>query len=341
MVWKQIRVALLVGAVLAVAAVNARAGNCNCGGGAVVHGSAAAGTVVADGSAPQYTTVYVQEMVPETYTTTRTVNRMEQRTETYTAYRSEMVAETRTRTVMHYKMVPEVKTITKCVKVSVPVEECRTGYKTQWTCKPVTKVERKCVDHGHYECQLVPAKPTLMERLGKLCRKNDCCECEECPKMVTKKVWVPNKVWEEHCVTVMEKVCEKVPYTYTVKTCKWETRQETCQVTVNKCVCEPRTETYTVNVCKKVPYTATRCVSVCVPHTENVTCTRMVCRTVARQVPCAPACEPACDACEAATCCEREGLFGKLMGKFRGFGKKSKGCDSCCEAAPACGCGCN
>jgi hypothetical protein len=135
--------------------------------------------------------------------------------------------------VVTYKMVSEVQNVTRCYTVCVPCVEERTVMKPFTTCKPVTKTVRKCVEKGHWECQEVPCKPTLMERLRKLCGK-DC--CDECPRTEIKKVWVKCPVYVDECVTVMEKVCELRPVTCKVTTYKKEVRQETCQVTVCKMV---------------------------------------------------------------------------------------------------------
>ena len=115
---------------------------------------------------------------------------------------------------------------------TVPVVEQRTCYKTVWKSVPVTETRKVMVDRGHYECQMVEAKPSILERLCH--KKNDC--CEPCPKMVAKKVWVPCMVCEERCVTTCKRVCEQVPYTTCVTTCKIETRTETCPVTRVRCV---------------------------------------------------------------------------------------------------------
>jgi hypothetical protein len=51
-----------------------------------------------------------------------------------------------------------------------------------------------------------------------------------------------------------------------------------------------------------IPYQATRCVPTCVPCTEKVTCTRMVCKTICKQVP-VETCAPACGGCNVANSC--------------------------------------
>jgi hypothetical protein len=92
----------------------------------------------------------------------------------------------------------------------------------------------------------------------------------------------------------MVRTCEYVPAVVRVCTCRHEWREIKCQVTVCRAVPETRVENYTVLVKRLVPYQATRKVAVCVPYTEQVVCTRMVCRTVEKQVCCTPCCDTGC-----------------------------------------------
>jgi hypothetical protein len=243
-------------------------------------------------------TTCVKEWVPEQYTTTRTSYRTEYRDEVFTAYRCECTPEVRSRTITCCRMVSEVQEVIRKVCVAVPTVEERTVMQAHWTCKPVTCVTRRCVDRGHWECREVPCEPSCWEKLRKRFRhKHDCCDCCEpcCQPMKTVKVWVPCKVWEECPVTKMVRTCEYVPTVVKVNTCRHEWRDVKAQVTVCKAVPETRVENYTVLVKRMVPYQATRKVGVCVPVTEQVVCTRMVCRMVEKQVSCAaPCCETCC-----------------------------------------------
>jgi hypothetical protein len=290
--------------------------------------------------APTMRTVRVKEWVPEKYETTRTVYHTEQRQENYTAYRCETVQEQRTRTciVNHYVPCQVEKCRTVCVKV--PCVEERTTYKTVWKCVPETKCVRKCVDKGHYECKQVPCGPSCLDKLHNLCHHhNDCCEpCpQECaPRMKTVKCWVPCPTWEEHTCTVMKRVCERCPVTCKVNTCKTVTRQEKYMCTVNKCVPECKTVCETVCVQKRVPYQACRTVCVCVPCVERVTCCRMVCHEVEKQVPC-PAPAPCAAPC-ATSCCQpspchshghRCGCGHKLFHHSHDCGGCGGGCGGC------------
>jgi hypothetical protein len=280
MSWQPVRVAVLAGSILAAATLSARAGDCcspapaECG--------------------PQFRTVCVNEWVPETYQTTRTVYKTEYKTENFTAYRCETVPEVRTRTVCFYTSVPEVKTLTRTVCTCVPTVEERTCYKTYWHCVPETHYVTKCVDKGHYECCEVPCGPSTWDRLRKHFRHGCCDECCEPCKTKTVKKWVPCPTYIQVPVTCMKKVCETRAEVHKVTVYKTVTQQVPYQCTTYKCVPQTREEKYTVCVTRQVPYQATRNVAVCVPHQETVTCTRMVCHQVQKQVPVETCCYESC-----------------------------------------------
>ena len=82
------------------------------------------------------------------------------------------------------------------------------------------------------------------------------------------------------------------------------------------------TETYTTCVTRKVPYQATRQVSVCVPVTETVMCCRMVPRCVEKEVPAVSV------GCESAYC----------GSAHAGHQRKHKGHhhNACCGATACC-----
>jgi hypothetical protein len=245
----------------------------------------------------QYRTICVQEMVPEQYQCNVTTYKVVQSEEKYTAYKTVCVEEKRTVTVN--KMVAETKTEQRCVTVCVPTEEERTTYKTSYVCRQVTEMKTKCVDKGHYECREVPCGPSMGERLHKLCSRHSCeCECEPaCPRTKTVKEWVPCPTIVQVPCTRTVRECVQTPVTCKVTVMKPVQKTENVQVTVQKCV--PETKEITVQVSKCVPYEATRTVCKCVPTTETVTKTRMVCKTVEKQVPVVEA------ACECpAPCCE-------------------------------------
>jgi hypothetical protein len=271
MFWQRARFALLAGVVASLAAATARAGDC---------------------CAPCTTKVCCTEWVPEKYETTRTVYKTEYKQEAYTAYKCECYPEVCTRQVTCYKSVPEYKTITVNYNVCVPVVEEKTIMQPCWTCQPVTKVVKKCVDQGHYECHEECCPPSCWEKMRAHFR-HDC--CEPCCHTKTVKVWVPCKVWVECPVTVMEKVCTYKPVV--VKCCSYKSECRTKEVTTccYRCVPEVKTEQYTVMKTRSVPVQMTRCVAVCVPVEEKVTCCRMVAKTVIKEVPCCTSCcSPCC-----------------------------------------------
>ena len=286
MSWQPVRIALLCGAVAAMAVSSARADCC-----------------APAPCAPAMRTICVTECVPQTYTTTRTCYRYENKVECYTAYKSVCVPETRTRVCTVYKRVPEVRTECRNVCVKVPTVEERTVMQTRWENQTYTKMVCKTVDRGHWECKEVPCSSGpltgLFHRGGHDHGCNGCGNCDSCcpPPTRTVKCWVPCKVTVQCPVTCCKRVCIKVPCKIKVNVFRTEVRQEKYQVCSYRCVPENRTETYTVNLVKCVPCQATRNVCVCVPYQQSVTCTRMVTRTVTRQVPCespAPACGAPC-----------------------------------------------
>lgn len=293
----RIRTHLLAGGVLAVLALGARGGDC--------------GAPCAAPCAPAFRTVCCTEWVPENYVTTRTVYKTECVQEKYTAYRTECVAEQRSCTYTCNRLVPEWREEVRTCCVSVPVVETRTCMKPVWTCKEVTTVCRKCVDQGHWECREVPCRESCLTKLKKHCHKNDCCYCEPCPPTKLEKVWVPCKVWVECPVTKLVRTCEYVATPVQVTVCKMVEKKEVVKVCCYRCVAEQKTSTYTVMVPRCVAFEATRTVARCVPVQEQVTCCRMVARTVQKQVPC-------CETCCYTPCCESS--------KKHGFFHKAKGC---------------
>ena len=305
------------------------------------HGGAAApvagGPVVSSaagaGCAGAMNTVTAYEQVPETYTATRTVYKTQYVNEAYTAYRTETVPETRQVTRYVSRQVQEVKNVTSYTYQTVQSTEMRTVTKRVPVCKPVTTISRKCVDNGCYQDQCVE---TFCSKLkGKLHG-----DCGHCPDYRSKKVWVPNKQWIETPCTKMVRSYECVTETCPVTVCKKICVPQTRQVTCCRTVCEPVVSTVTCNVTKCVPYSCTRQVAKCVPVCESYTATRMVCRAVQKQVPCAPAanaCDNGCgngNACD--QCCSGGGFGSRLRGLFSGFGG-----GLCGHKASSCGCGCN
>lgn len=314
MVCQPLRLALLIGAITAVAVSPARAdfrapGCCepSCG---------------PSTTAPAYRTVTCTEWVRENYTTKRTVYRVECRTETYDTFRCECVPVCKEVVVNVVKRVPvmteECRKVchkTWCYEDKVVTKTC---YKTvQETC-----MKKQLVRLGHWECKEVT--PLFGGGLfsGHGCCKDACstgcgdsCGSSCCTPTRTRKVWVHCPEYRECPVTVCKKVpvCEQV--TCKVKVCKNEWREEKVKVCKFQCVEEKCVKKVTCYEKRQVACKATRTVRVCVPHEETVTCCKLVPRTVTRQVPCAPACNNACTtSCNSCgnECCERQGLFSRL-----------------------------
>jgi hypothetical protein len=299
-------------------------------------------------AAPATQMITVMELVPETYVTQRTTYKIQHVTEAYTAYREVCVPEQRVVTRHVTRKVPEWREEVRTRYQTVCTTECRTVMKKVTVCKPVTTITRKCVDQGHWECREVPAREGLCERIRKHRNKGcaDPCDpcaaqCEPCPKMVTKKVWCPNKVWIEVPCTKIVKCTECVPTTVNVTVKKCVPVCETVRVCHYRCVTECVNETITVNVRKCVPYQATRCVAKCVPCVENVTCTRMVCRPVQKCVPVCPCPEPCAPACCEDTCGSRgAGRMHGLFGRGGRGGRHHRGGGDCCDSGCGNGGGC-
>jgi hypothetical protein len=322
MVCQPLRLALLIGAITAVAVSPVRAHHrsapcCNPCSSGVGAGVAA--------TAPAYRTITTTECVPETYTVKRTCYRVECRTETYQTCRTECVPVCRERVCTVIDRVPCMETVTRKVCKHVTTYEDRTVMKPCYSYVQETCMRKELVCRGHWECREVP---TLLGRLGHG-HGNDCCDpcggSSCCVPTRTKKVWVSCPEYRECPVTVCKKVCTMVPTTCRVAVCRPVWSDVTCQVCTYKCVSRQVTQKYTCYETRSVPCTATRTVRVCVPYETDVTCTRWVARQVCRQVPCAPVCDNACstscnDACNDSCCnpcCGKPRKFGGLFNRSR------------------------
>jgi len=264
-------------------------------------------------------TVQVTECVPETYKVKRTVNRIECRTEQYDAVKCVMVPEERVRDCVEVKCVPVMKTERRKVCKNVTVYEDRTVCKKEWKTVTETCMKKKLVRLGHWDCCEVPAH--FANLFSKKCCSNPCDPCApQCcaPKTRTKKKWVHCPEYQYCPQTVCKKVCVSVPTVCKVPVCKQVWEECDVQVCHMTRVESTRQVKYTVCVQKQVTYKATRTVRVCVPTEEEVTCTRMVARTVDRQVAdCAPACTTSCSSPCDTGCGRSHGLFSR----FRSNGK--------------------
>lgn len=303
MVRQPVRLALLLGAITALAVSPARADHCSapcpapCG--------------------PTTRTIRVTECVPETYTTKRTVYKVECRQETVDGFRCETVQVQKERQVTHVKHVPVWKEEVRKVCHKVTVCEEREVCKKVWRTVEETVMKKRLKSLGHWECRETCGG--LFGGHGRGC--NDPCDpcADRCPR--TRKVWVFCPQYECCPVKVCKKVCVEEKCKVKVPVCKTEWREEKVKVCHMECVKEQKVEKYTVCETRKVPCKVTRTVRVCVPHEETVTCTRMVRRCVEREV--------ACPAPRGNDCC-RPSLSDRLrdaLGRLR----CNAGCDRGCR----------
>jgi hypothetical protein len=327
MVCQPLRLALLIGAITAVAVSPARAdfrapGCCDpCG---------------PSTTAPAFRTVTCTEWVREAYTTKRTVYRVECRTETYDTCRTECVPVCKDQVVTVMKRVPCWTEECRKVCHKVTCYEDRVVNKTCYKNVQETCMKKQLVRLGHWECKEVTPLfgGGLFSGHGHSCCSSGCGgdACGSCAPACTrtKKVWVHCPEYRECPVTVCKKVayCEQVHCKVAV--CKNEWREEKVKVCKYTCVPETCVKKVTCYERRQVACKATRTVRVCVPHEECVTCCKLVPRTVTRQVPCAPACNNACSD----SCCPREGLLSRLRDRFGSCGcSHSRDCcrSSCCN----------
>jgi hypothetical protein len=138
MVCQPVRLALLLGAITAVAVSPARA----------------------DDKAPSTTkpctrTITCTEYVPEYYTKKVTRHRYECRTEEVDGFRCESVPVERERTVCCVRRVPVEKEVTRKVCCNVTTYEERTVMRTCYKTVEKTVMQKKCVSRGHWECREV------------------------------------------------------------------------------------------------------------------------------------------------------------------------------------------
>jgi hypothetical protein len=322
MVCQPLRLALLIGAITAVAVSPARAhhnsapcNNCSSGCGS---------------TAPAYRTITCTECVPETYTCKRTCYRVECRTEQYDTCRCECVPVCKERVCCVTERVPCVETVTKKCCKYVTTYEDRCVMKPCYSYVQETCMKKELVCRGHWECREVPTC-SLFNRC-----KSDCCDpCASCCVPTrTKKVWVHCPEYRECPVTVCKKVCTMVPTTCRVPVCTPCWYDVTCQVCTYKCVTKQVVQKYTCYETRMVPCKATRTVRCCVPYEVDVCCTRWVTRTVCRQVPCCDTgcnnscCNTGCNNSCCNTCCDdccSSHCRGGLLSRFR-----HNSCNSCC-----------
>jgi hypothetical protein len=301
MVCQPVRIALLLGAITAVAVSPARA--------------QVAAPPVAPAPAPCAActrTIQVTECVPVPYTKKVITYQRVCKTEEYDTCKWVCTNKCVEKTICVTKRIPIEECVPTKVCKTITVKEERIVTKNCY--QNVEKIvnKQRLVELGHWECR--ERQPLL----GGLLHGNDCCNpcgnscnsgCNACAR--TYKVWVccpkyeccPVKVCERVCVPQQVKVCvpvcKRVEETVMVKRCTY------------KCVQEQKVVKCNVPTMERVSCKATRTVSVCVPVEKEVTCTRYEQRCVTREVPASP-----CD-----TCCSPWSRFGGLF--------RSNGC--CCR----------
>ena len=333
MVCQPLRLALLIGAITAVAVSPLRANGADCN------------SCGSSPTTPAFRTVTCTEWVKESYTTKRKAYKVECRTETYNTCRIECVPECQEKVICVKKRVPVMTEECRKVCHKVTVWEERIVNKTSYKYEQHTCTKKTLVRLGHWECKEVPALFNGFSGglfsghgCGNSCGTcstgcNDSCNTCAAPcRTRTVKHWVHCPEYKECPVTV----CKKVPVCEAVKckvaVCKNVWVEEKVKVCTYQCVEEKQTVKCTVYVKRSVPCKATRTVRVCVPYEVDVTCCKMVPRTVTRQVACAPACTnscgTSCNTCN--SCCEREGLFSRLRDRLRHNGDCCRSsCSSC------------
>ncbi len=324
MVCQPLRLALLIGAITAVAVSPVRANfraprSCDpCG-------------ASSRATFPSFRGMSCSEWVKETYTTKRTAYKVECKTETYDSFRCERVPVVKERTVTCIERVPVWKEETRKVCHNVTVYEERTVNKTSHKYVQTTSMKKQLVRLGHWECKEVGSLfggfgGGLLgghghhgcgdKACGDPCKASKGCN-DSCRPARTRKVWVHCPEYRECPVTVCKKVCVTEAVKCKVAVCKQEWKEEKVKVCTIQCVEKKRVEKYTVCETVKVPCKATRTVRVCTPYEETVTS----CKWVRKQV--APAASKACDS----NSCGRSGLLSRL---------RDRGCSNDCAPARSC-----
>lgn len=257
-------------------------------------------------------TIYVPKWITQTKTVMQTQYRPEQRERVVTVQR--LVPETRAVERRYTVMVPEVRTklhtytvnvpvwrevqkpyhvrvpvretVQKQFTVMVPYQETLTASRTVCKMVPQTITHTVCRDRGHWAD--VPYQTACSAYgCGRSCYSG-CGSCEPCGRcggtgMITcsRRVWVPNMVYEQVPRVVYRPQYSQVPYQYTVTRFRPETRVK--EVPVVRYVTETRART--VRVCEYQPQQRTREVqfTVCVPQERSKMINLTSYRTVAEQ----------------------------------------------------------
>jgi hypothetical protein len=215
-----------------------------------------------------------------------------------------MVPENRTRTEQFTVSVPTWREENRPYTVMMPYTETRQATRQVCEMVPTTETRTICQDRGHWQTQVVAARP-----IGDPC---DPCGQACAPACATTRVWVPNLVQEQIPITVMRPQWKDVPYEYQVTLFRPETRQQTVrlcefrnetrsrEVNFVEFVPQKRTTTENVITCRWVPEQREEQYTVMVPRQSQreiqVQVCRMVPETITTQQPtlCAQAPTTAC-----------------------------------------------
>ncbi|MBI2803429.1 MAG: hypothetical protein HYX68_00415 [Planctomycetes bacterium] len=293
----------------------------------------------------------------ETFTTTRKAYKMECRTEAYSTFRCERVPVCKDVTVTVMKRVPVWTEQERKVCCNVTVYEDRVVNKTTHKYVQQTVMKKQLVRLGHWECREVQpifsgfggglgggilgghghhgCRDNCGKACGNPCPTTNACD-NACRPARTRKVWVRCPEYKECPVTVCKKVCVTEPVKCKVAVCKQEWKVTKVKVCTMQCVAEKVVRKCTVWETRKVECKGTRTVRVCVPYDQTVTCTKLVPKTVTRQVPCTPA---RADACSNACTTSRDCCESRLRGFFRNAGHRLRcnaDCGSSCRSSSCC-----
>jgi len=261
-----------------------------------------------------------------------------QKTECYTAYRTETVQEKKIVPCTTYKTETYTEMVTKTCCVKVPVIEEKVCMEKRKHVEWVTEYKEKCHICFHKECKTIGGCGGCGDGCGDKCG-GGCCN-----KGFSFPVYKPEIKRECVPCTVPKCTYECVPVVK--KCCTYRTEMKTTCVPVCKTRCVPCTVQKEIVCCKqvRVPYQATRCVTVCEQCTETVNVCKMVPTWVEEVCP-APAPVAAAAPCgpvaQGPAGCDNGCNNGCNNGCGNGCGCCDKFKDCCYKAKDCCGECCN
>ena len=206
MVRQPVRLALLLGAITALAVSPASANHC----------SAPCRT----SCGPTTRTIRTTECVPETYTVKRTVYKVECKKEVVDGFRCENVQVQKERVCKYIERVPVMTEQVRKVCHKVTVYEEREVCKKTWKTVEETVMKKRLVSLGHWECREVKS---LFGGHGCKDSCSDSCS-NSCPR--TRKAWVFCPQYECCPTKVCKKVCVEEKVKCKVPVCRTEGKEE-------------------------------------------------------------------------------------------------------------------